>query len=352
MSALLDVRAISKHYGSTTALHPTSLSIDEGEFVAVLGASGCGKSTLLGVLMGITAHDRGEIELQGRRIDALPPERRDIAMVFQSYALFTHMTVHANLSFGLRMKKIPAQERTRRIDHAVQMCGLHAYLHRMPGELSGGQQQRVALARALVMRAPLTLYDEPLSNLDVKLRETLRAEIVALHRATGASALYVTHDPCDATTMADRVIVMHEGRIVETGSPQALYRKPVSRVTAELFGSGSLIDVPIDGNMAIIADTLRVPLAHRGASSPASRATVIVPAEAIRLTGRSDGQGVVVSRHIAGALVHYDVSLQGRTLRATAFGSGDSLSPGTRVDLAIDTPVHWLDAMPIHGDAR
>ncbi|WP_052382296.1 ABC transporter ATP-binding protein [Paraburkholderia kururiensis] len=350
MSALLEVKGLSKRYGGTAALHPTSFSVEAGEFVGVLGASGCGKSTLLGLLMGITTLDAGEIRLNGKRIDALPPERRDLAMVFQSYALFAHMTVRSNLSFGPRMKRIAPEERARRIDRAVQMCGLQNYLHRLPGELSGGQQQRVALARALVMQAPLTLYDEPLSNLDVKLRETLRGEIVALHRATGAAALYVTHDPADAATMADRVIVMNEGRIVETGTPQALYRTPASRITAELFGAGNLIDVPVEDGTALLGQTLRLPLARHTSPLPAARATVVVPAEAIRLTPRYDGEGVVVSRHVAGPLVHYEVSLQGRLLRAITFGTGNPLPCATHVDLSIDGPLHWLNEAPMRGE--
>ncbi|MDP9651560.1 ABC transporter ATP-binding protein [Paraburkholderia caledonica] len=349
MSVLLDVRGLSKRYGSTAALHPVSFSIESSEFVAVLGASGCGKSTLLGLLMGIIAQDDGEIVLNGKRIDALPPERRDLAMVFQSYALFSHMTVRSNLSFGLRMKKMSPDERARRINRAVRMCGLHDHLHRFPDELSGGQQQRVALARALVMKAPLTLYDEPLSNLDAKLRDTLRSEIVALHRATGAAALYVTHDPADAATMADCVIVMDEGRIVETGTPHALYRTPALRITAELFGAGNVIDVPVENGMGILGPTLRLRLVERASRVPAARATVVVPAEGIRLTPRSDGEGVVVGSRVAGPLVHYEVSVGNRVLRATVFGTRDVLPWGTPVALAVNDPLHWLDEQPVRG---
>jgi putative spermidine/putrescine transport system ATP-binding protein len=183
----LEISNITKDYGASRALHPVSINVERGEFITILGPSGCGKSTLLRILMGISRPSAGEIRLAGQRIDPLPPETRDIAMVFQSYALFSHMSVAKNLAFGLRMKNVPKAERTGRIAHALEICNLTGLVDRMPRQLSGGQQQRVALARAIVMQPSLLLFDEPLSNLDAKLRDTLRHDLTTLHRRIGAT---------------------------------------------------------------------------------------------------------------------------------------------------------------------
>ena len=339
---LLEVNGLAKRYGAAWALHPTSLRVATGEFVCVLGASGCGKSTLLSLLMGIAAPDGGSIRLAGRRVDDLPPESRDMAMVFQSHALFAHMSVRRNLTFGLRMKKVPAGEQRRRVDEMIELCHLGDYIDRMPSQLSGGQQQRVALARALVMHAAITLYDEPLSNLDPKLRQSLRDDIARMHRRMHRAALFVTHDAQEAMVMADRIIVMHGGRIVEAGTPESLYREPKRRVTAELFGAGNLIEVTLAREEAILPGDLYVPLA-RAAAAGRRAAVAVIREESIRLTPSQHGSATIVERQFVGALVKYRLDLQGLELSAIADGNGIALAPGTRVHVRFEQPLHLLE---------
>jgi putative spermidine/putrescine transport system ATP-binding protein len=345
---LLEVSGLAKRYGAAWALHPTSLRVAAGEFVCVLGASGCGKSTLLSLLMGIAAHDAGSIHLAGQRVDDQPPESRDMAMVFQSHALFAHMSVRRNLTFGLKMKKVPAGEQRQRVDEMIDLCRLGDYIDRMPSQLSGGQQQRVALARALVMRAAITLYDEPLSNLDPKLRQDLRDDIARMHRKMRRAALFVTHDATEAMVMADRIIVMHGGRIVETGTPESLYRQPQRRVTAELFGAGNLIEVALAREAAILPRNLSVPLA-RAVDAGRRHGVAVIREESIRLARNEHGIATIIERQFVGALVKYRVNLHGLTLSAIADGNSVPLAPGTRVDIRFEQPLHVLEDGPASG---
>lgn len=346
--ALLEVDGLAKRYGAAWALHPTSLRVAAGEFVCVLGASGCGKSTLLSLLMGIAAHDGGTIHLAGRRVDDRPPESRDMAMVFQSHALFGHMSVRRNLTFGLRMKKVPADEQRRRVDEMIDLCRLGEYVDRMPAQLSGGQQQRVALARALVMRAAITLYDEPLSNLDPKLRQNLRDDIVRLHRKMHQAALFVTHDATEAMVMADRIIVMQGGRIVETGTPESLYREPKRRVTAELFGAGNLIEVALARDTAILPGNLSAALS-RTVDDGRRHGVAVIREESIRLSRNAGGIAIVAERQFVGALARYQLDLQGLRLSAIADGNSVPLVPGTRVDVRFEQPLHLLEDDSVAG---
>lgn len=339
---LLEVDGLAKRYGAAWALHPTSLRVAAGEFVCVLGASGCGKSTLLSLLMGIATHDGGTIHLAGQRVDDRPPESRDMAMVFQSHALFGHMSVRRNLAFGLKMKKVPADEQRRRIDEMIDLCRLGEYVDRMPAQLSGGQQQRVALARALVMRAAITLYDEPLSNLDPKLRQSLRDDIARMHRAMHRAALFVTHDATEAMVMADRIVVMQGGRIVETGTPESLYREPKRRVTAELFGAGNLIDVALARDTAMLPGNLAVALS-RPVGDGRRHGVAVIREESIRLVQNARGAATIVERQFIGALARYQIDLQGFRLSAIADGNSVPLVPGTRVDVRFEQPLHLLE---------
>ena len=340
-TSLLRVEQVSKAYGVAVALHPTDLSIERGEFVTLLGPSGCGKSTLLRIVCGVTAASGGAITLAGQRIEALPPEKRDIAMVFQSYALFPHMSVRKNLGFGLRMKGVPEAEQARRIAHAVEICNLGSLLDRMPRQLSGGQQQRVALARALVMQPALMLFDEPLSNLDAKLREGLRDELVRLHRAAGTTSLYVTHDQSEAMAMSDRVMVMNAGRIVETGTPVALYRRPRHAFTASFLGQTNLLAVPVDGDAAMLPWGERRPV--EGAVHGASSTLVSLRPEEIVLTRDPHGPGRVTSVSFAGPTVHYTLQVGTLTLRTSSTGAAQLLAEGDPVALATATsPLYAL----------
>ena len=340
--ALLRVEGVTKRYGASVALHPADLSVAPGEFVTVLGPSGCGKSTLLRLLCGVTEASGGTITLAGQRIEALPPERRDIAMVFQSHALFPHMSVRANLGFGLRMKRVAAAEQSRRIAHAVEICNLGGLLDRMPAQLSGGQQQRVALARAVVMQPALMLFDEPLSSLDAKLREGLRDELVRLHRATGATSLHVTHDQAEAMAMSDRIVVMNGGRIVETGTPVALYRRPRHVFTAGFLGHANLLEVPVEQGEATLPWGQRGPIS--GAAAGAGGALVSLRPEDIVLTAEEAGAGRITASCFTGASVQYTVQVGQRALRATLGGAAPLLEVGQAVSLkAVAWPLHALE---------
>ena len=214
---MLKVEEISRRYGELTVVDKLSFTVNEGEFVALLGPSGCGKSTSLKMIAGLETPDSGAIELEGRDITQLSPGERKLAMVFQSYALFPHLKVEENILFGLQARKVPKAEQRKRLDSVVELVGLGDHLQKRPGQLSGGQCQRVALARAIVAQAKLCLMDEPLSNLDAKLRNEMRTEIRALQQRLGMSVIYVTHDQVEAMSMADRIVLMNDGKIEQIG---------------------------------------------------------------------------------------------------------------------------------------
>jgi ABC-type sugar transport system ATPase subunit len=216
----ITLRGVGKCFGKTVALDDVDLTIAPGEAVAIVGPSGSGKSTLLRIIAGLEEPGDGEVEIGGATMDGIPARRRDVAMVFQSFALYPHLTVFRNLALPLELRAVPRAEIERRVGQAAEMLDIAYLLNRKPGPLSGGQRQRVALARAIVRNPATFLFDEPLSNLDAQHRAELRREIVALHRRSGASLVLVTHDQADAMTIADRIIVMREGRIVQTGAPE------------------------------------------------------------------------------------------------------------------------------------
>jgi ABC-type sugar transport system ATPase subunit len=228
---------VAKHYGSVAALAGFTLDVADGELVAVLGPSGCGKSTLLRVTAGLESLTDGSIVVDGRRIDALPPHARDVAMVFQNYALYPHLTVRGNIEFPLRMRNVSRTERRRQAEDVASLLDIADLLERKPAQLSGGQRQRVALARALVRRPALFLLDEPLSNLDARLRTGVRQYIRALQRRVQVTTLYVTHDHTEAMTLGDRIVVMHAGRIQQVDAPAALYERPASTFVAGFIGT-------------------------------------------------------------------------------------------------------------------
>jgi multiple sugar transport system ATP-binding protein len=221
-------------------LHGVSLDIADGEFVILVGPSGCGKSTLLRMIAGLEDISGGTISISGRVVNDLPPKQRDIAMVFQSYALYPHKTVAQNMGFSLHLARTSKDEITRRVNDAARILGLESLLERYPRQLSGGQRQRVAMGRAIVRDPKVFLFDEPLSNLDAKLRVAMRSEIKALHQRLGTTTVYVTHDQIEAMTMADRIVVMHDGIVEQIGSPLELYDKPVNLFVAEFIGSPAM----------------------------------------------------------------------------------------------------------------
>ncbi len=236
----VEMERLSKSYGSHVAIHDLTLSIGDGEFVALVGPSGCGKSTLLRMVAGLEDISGGDLLIGDRRVNAMPPKLRDIAMVFQSYALYPQMTVRENMGFALRMAKFPKLEIEERVNKAARMLGLDALLDRLPKQLSGGQRQRVAMGRAIVRNPTVFLFDEPLSNLDAKLRVQMRFELKELHQRLNTTTIYVTHDQIEAMTLADRVVVMNAGRIEQVGSPLELYDTPQSLFVATFIGSPTM----------------------------------------------------------------------------------------------------------------
>ena len=231
---------IDKHFGKTQVLHGVDFDIADGEFVVLVGPSGCGKSTLLRMLAGLEEITAGEISIDGRVINDLDSKDRDIAMVFQSYALYPHMTVRDNMAFSLKLRKASASEIERHVDNAARILNLGQLLDRYPRELSGGQRQRVAMGRAIVRDPKVFLFDEPLSNLDAKLRVAMRAEIKSLHHRLKTTTVYVTHDQIEAMTMADRIVVLRDGHVEQIGTPLQLFDRPVNQFVAQFIGSPSM----------------------------------------------------------------------------------------------------------------
>src|SRR5277367_2653324 len=236
----LDIKAINKSYGSAHVLSDINLAIEDGEFLVLVGPSGCGKSTLLRMIAGLDAPTSGDIRIGGKLVNALAPAERKIAMVFQSYALYPHMDVRKNMTFGLKFTGVEPGERERRVAEAARMLRLEALLGRYPRDLSGGQRQRVAIGRAIVREPDVFLFDEPLSNLDAALRVSTRVEIARLHRLLGATMVYVTHDQIEAMTLADRIVVMNQGRIEQVGKPLELYYSPADLFVAGFIGSPAM----------------------------------------------------------------------------------------------------------------
>jgi len=240
--AAIVLSGVNKHYGDTHhAVKDLDLAIADEEFVALVGPSGCGKSTTLRMIAGLEDISGGEIRIGDRVVNALPPKDRDVAMVFQNYALYQHMTVYDNLAFGLRNKKVPESDIRGAIDRAVGILGLGELLARKPRQLSGGQQQRVALGRCIVRNPKVFLFDEPLSNLDAKLRRRVREEIRELQLKLNLNVAYVTHDQEEALAVSDRIIVMADGRIAQAGTPMELYEQPASRFVADFIGDANLV---------------------------------------------------------------------------------------------------------------
>jgi multiple sugar transport system ATP-binding protein len=238
--ATVAFREVQKSFGATKVLHGISLDIADGEFVVLVGPSGCGKSTLLRMLAGLEDIGGGQIAIDGRVVNEVDSKDRDIAMVFQSYALYPHMTVRDNMGFSLKLRKERQPLIDERVANAAKILNLEAYLARYPRELSGGQRQRVAMGRAIVRDPKVFLFDEPLSNLDAKLRVAMRAEIKALHQRLKTTTVYVTHDQIEAMTMADRIAVMHDGRIEQLGAPLELYDRPANLFVAQFIGSPAM----------------------------------------------------------------------------------------------------------------
>ena len=264
MSAV-SLRGVRKSFGSTEVVHGVDISIADGEFCVLVGPSGCGKSTLLRMIAGLEEISAGEIAIGARVVNVLRPKERDIAMVFQNYALYPHMTVYDNMAFSLKLAGVPKDEAAQRVADASQILGLNDYLQRYPRQLSGGQRQRVAMGRAIVRKPQVFLFDEPLSNLDAKLRVAMRTEIKALHQRLTTTSVYVTHDQIEAMTMADRIVVMNAGRVEQIGSPLELYDDPANLFVAGFIGSPAMnfLKGRLNGSAVAVGNGISLPVKTR-----------------------------------------------------------------------------------------
>ena len=317
---LVEVRHVGKRYGaSAPAVDDVSLDIYEGEFLTLLGPSGSGKTTTLMLIAGFEELTAGEILVRGASVGALPPEKRDIGMVFQNYALFPHMSVFANVAFPLRMRRVPRREIARRVRETLRVVHLEGFEERLPRQLSGGQQQRVALARALVYRPSLLLMDEPLAALDKRLREQMQAELKAIQRELGVTTLYVTHDQHEAMMLSDRIGVMNDGKLCQVGAPVDVYDRPADRFTAEFLGEANLLEgrvVALHDGLARIAldEGVAVAAEARPDVAVGDAVGVMIRPESLEMRAGTDSgphewTGVVREAVFLGELVRYTVAL-------------------------------------------
>jgi multiple sugar transport system ATP-binding protein len=346
--ASVSFRRLGKSYGSLSIVKGIDLEIADREFVVLVGPSGCGKSTTLRMLAGLEAISSGEIRIGERVVNRLPPRERDIAMVFQDYALYPHKTVYENMAFSLKVRGVPAAETKSRIGEAAEMLGIAHLLDRRPSQLSGGQRQRVAMGRAIVRRPQVFLFDEPLSNLDAKLRGQVRTEIKRLHQRVGTTIIYVTHDQVEAMTLADRIVILKGGEIEQVGTPDEVYNTPASMFVGGFVGSPAMnfAKARVRGNTLEFADGVSLPLA--GAAARASAADGREVVVGIRpehfgigggatLTGRVD----VVEPLGSDTLVHF--TLGGANLTARVEPKMRP-QPGEMLSLAIDPArIHLFD---------
>lgn len=320
--SFVSVQKLHKSYAGTPVFENIDCQIERGEFVTLLGPSGCGKSTLLRCIAGLTPVDGGQILLDGHDIVPLSPQKRGIGMVFQSYALFPNMTVEQNVAFGLRMQKIKGQDSRPRVLEALRMVELQDFASRYPHQLSGGQCQRVALARSLVTRPRLLLLDEPLSALDARIRKHLREQIRQIQRELGLTTIFVTHDQEEALTMSDRIFLMNQGRIVQSGDAESLYTAPVDAFAAGFIGNYNLLDA--QSASRLLQRTVNSRLAIRP--------------EAIALSLEGEREGLVRSHSLLGNVIRYRIEARGVELVVDVLNrsAADLHADGERVSLSID----------------
>jgi len=347
MSAVV-LDSITKHYGTSAAVADVSLTIERGEFVTLLGPSGCGKTTTLRAIAGLVRTDSGTIRIGGQDVTDIPTYRRNIGMVFQSHAVFPHMTVVDNIAFGLRMRGIGREQRLARAAEALEMVRLGGYAGRYPHQLSGGQQQRVALARALVINPDVLLLDEPFGALDRKLREAMQVELRQLTRAIGMTAMFVTHDQEEALMLSDRIVVMSAGRIMQSGTPAAIFERPENRFVADFMGVANFLPATVlgieDGFLVADGPGGRMRGRHAGAFAAGSQITLAVRGEHVDVSAAPPGDGNRIAGVVETAIYQgTSVSLLVRvepggtrfTVRTPIRSAADArLSSGDRVWLA------------------
>jgi spermidine/putrescine transport system ATP-binding protein len=339
---LIRIERVVKRYGNVAALDGVSLEIGQGEFLALLGPSGCGKTTLLRVIAGFIEPTEGEVWIEGRHMNGVPPNRRPVNTVFQNYALFPHLTVAENVAFGPRRRGAAASEIGPLIQQALALVGMEGFAGRYPAELSGGQQQRVALARAVVNRPRVLLLDEPLGALDLKLRKRMQLELKRLQEKLGITFVFVTHDQEEALVMADRIAVMNEGRLVQVGTGEAIYRDPKSRFVASFIGEANLLKAnAVNGHLRLEATGTALPYSSDAADSPR---LVMVRPEDIQLGAGAPAEDcvnlevVVRERIFLGNTVRVHAALgkdEEIVLQPASIGASEQVRPGDRIT------IHW-----------
>jgi multiple sugar transport system ATP-binding protein len=342
--ATVEIRNVRKAFGPVEVLHGVSVDIADGEFVVLVGPSGCGKSTLLRMLAGLENITAGEIAIDGKVVNTVPPKNRDIAMVFQNYALYPHMTVFDNMAFSLTLAKAPRAVMEQEVGRAAKILGLEQLLHRFPRQLSGGQRQRVAMGRAIVRNPQVFLFDEPLSNLDAKLRVQMRAEIKELHQRLKVTTVYVTHDQIEAMTMADKIVVMNGGNIEQAGRPLDLYDRPANLFVAGFIGSPAMnmVKGTVSGSTLRMDDGTEWPLPVNGARPKEGPAIYGVRPEHLRL----DPQGIPATVQVVeptGSETQVLMRIGGQPV-VGAFRERVSARPGEILPVRPDTAlVHLFD---------
>jgi iron(III) transport system ATP-binding protein len=356
---VIELDGVSKTFGGFRAVSDVSLAVSQSEFVTFLGPSGCGKTTTLRLIAGFLTPDAGRITVGGQVLSSpdqvVPPEERRMGMVFQTYAIWPHMSLFDNVAFGLKLQRRPRQEIVERVDRILAVVGLTGLENRSPGQLSGGQQQRVALARSLVAEPSILLLDEPLSNLDAKLRERMRAELKALQRQTGITFVYVTHDQSEALAMSDRIVVFRSGRVEQVGSPIEVYRQPNNLFVADFMGQANKLDgIVLDraGPYRRVQVGPHQLLAKGAGLAVSTRATIVLRPEAVRLAppdggGSNQFEATITEITFLGGTVEYNLDLGGIAIRAQA--PPDVLHErGSRIRVAL--PAESCAAMPTETD--
>ncbi len=334
---LTDIR---KSFGRVQVLHGITIDIASGDFVSLLGASGCGKTTLLRIVAGLESVTSGTVSIGGQDVTRLPPERRDIAMMFQSYALLPHLSVRENVRFPLRMRGIGTRdEQEEKVRQALETVQLSHLTDRRPSQLSGGQQQRTALARAIVSRPKVLLLDEPLSNLDARLREDMQVELQEIHRRVGLTTIFVTHDQEEALSLSDRIILVHQGRIEQEGAPVDIYSRPETSYASSFLGSANLVPVTIEGRargpVATLLDGQQLGLSADEKAAGSAMLALRQEDLAVAPAGGDGLRAKVKARVFLGARIRYVLDLAGTETRVLA-GNDRMFAPGDAVTLTIE----------------
>ena len=343
----LEVRNLVKRYSTHATVGPLSFSVAAGEFVSLLGPSGCGKTTTLRCIAGLETPSEGNILLDGASIEEHPPNRRNIGLVFQNYALFPHLTVFENVAFGLRLRRVGAAELRRRVGLALDLVGLPDLAQNYPRQLSGGQQQRIAIARSVVLEPRILLFDEPLSNLDLKLRLAMRKELRELQRRLGKTVVYVTHDQSEALALSDRIVVMSKGRIEQIGAPREIYERPANAFVADFVGSSNLLAAAVigtDGGATVIRTDRGLRLRTVCPAAAGDRVIAMLRPEHIRLlaAGETAGDNPFVARikqaTYLGQDLHLSLDIDGKEelTAVTQASAARRLAAGDEVTLAVE----------------